>query len=129
MVSNTFGGDNIKHVYPNVDLDVEEPMTKQSIEQILDKFTEETEDLWEQFMEGDNPVPDPDKYKDFYDRAKKEAKTAIGQLMLDIVGEDEKPDMWIGANRYAYSNKVETRNNLRAELRHKIKQEFGGMEG
>lgn len=47
----------------------------------LDKFKEETEDLWEHFMEGDDP--DPQKYDDFLDNAYKAATQSIMALIVD----------------------------------------------
>ena len=46
---------------------------------ILDKFIHETEDLWEQFMEGIDP--NPQKYDDFYDNARNKARQAIADLI------------------------------------------------
>lgn len=49
------------------------------VDEILDNFKDNTEDLCEQFMEGDDP--DPQKYDDFLNSAHTEAKTLIIQNM------------------------------------------------
>jgi hypothetical protein len=54
-----------------------------AIARILDKFKEETEDLWDQFMEGDSPAPQ--KYDDFLDNAYKTAQTAILAILAQEV--------------------------------------------
>ena len=46
-----------------------------TLDETLDTFKEETEDLWEQFMEGDDP--DPQKYDEFLDNAYKQAKASL----------------------------------------------------
>jgi len=55
----------------------------------------------------------------------KEAHQAITQAMLDMVGEDEKPDMRLGQNAYIYSGAVQYRNELRATQRKALKKNMG----
>jgi len=50
---------------------------------------------------------------------------AITQAMLDMVGEDEKPDMRLGQNAYIYSGAVQYRNELRATQRKALKKNMG----
>lgn len=50
---------------------------EEQIKEILDTFKTDTEDLWEQFMEGVDP--DPQKYDDFLDHA---YKASTQQLLL-----------------------------------------------
>ena len=66
--------------------------TERDIDGILDTYKEETEDLWEQFMEGDSP--DPQKYDDFLDTATSKAKQALTSLIKELVAE-AKPGTWV----------------------------------
>ena len=52
-----------------------------TIKNVLYQFKEDTEDLWEHFMEGDNP--DPQKYDDFLDSAYETAITQISELIRE----------------------------------------------
>ena len=59
------------------------PQAKKTINEILDRFSEETADLWEHWMEGDEP--DPEEYDKRVDSAYTTATKAITQAMLDAL--------------------------------------------
>lgn len=107
------------------------------LEEILQKFQDDNDGLWDKFMEGTDP--DPQKYDDSIDDALKEAvnhlTTLFSNLVEEIIGEDELDhsiinrwwkERWEDGKLYEH---IIIENQLRAEQRQrKLKILGGGSE-
>lgn len=97
--------------------------TQQSIRDVLEKFSEDTEDLWEQFMEGDDP--DPEKYDQFLDNAYKSATQELLNIINGLIPEEHvcTDECKINSREWIIGHKAykDAEHNIISEIRERLK--------